>query len=78
MYKVYEVDSAVCYHGMSLVAAENAIEANKIIDDFIKRDENNVYDSHGYCHVSESDCIEPFHSDVKGIVRYGIYYGGAY
>lgn len=76
MYKVYEIDHMCCYKGISLIAAEDAVEANKIIDDFIKSDENNVYDSRGYCHVKESDCIQPFHSDIKGIIRYGIYYTG--
>lgn len=34
MYKVYKVEPRRYYHGMSLVAAESAVEANSIITEF--------------------------------------------
>ena len=40
MYKVYKVEPQMYYHGISLVAAESAVEANSIIADF-KRDDTN-------------------------------------
>ena len=49
MYKVYKVEPQMHYHGMSLVAAESAVEANSIIADFKKDDTNNWNDSFGYC-----------------------------
>ena len=76
MYKVYKVESQTHYHGMSLVAAVNAIEANSIIADFKRDDTNNWDDSWGYCEVNESDAIEGVLSERKGIVLYGIYYYG--
>lgn len=76
MYKVYKINSACYYHGMGLVAAESAIEANKLIDNFIASDPNNIYDSWGYEHVDEWDCIEPLQSEEKGIVFREIYYNG--
>ena len=42
MYKVYKVEPRMYYHGMSLVAAENAEEANSIIADFKKDDTNKM------------------------------------
>ena len=47
MYKVYKVEPQMYYHGMSLVAAESAVEANSIIADFKKDDTNNWNDSWG-------------------------------
>ena len=76
MYKVYKVEPQMHYHGMSLVAAVNAIEANSIIADFKKDDTNNWNDSWGYCEVDENDAIEGLLSERKGIVLYGIYYYG--
>ena len=76
MYKVYKVEPRMYYHGMSLVAAVNAVEANSIIADFKKDDTNNWNDSWGYCEVDESDAIEGVLSECKGIVLYGIYYHG--
>ena len=38
MYKVYKVEPQIYYHGMSLVAANTAEEANAIIADFISTD----------------------------------------
>ena len=76
-YKVYEVEPRLsCYHGMSLVAAESAVEANHIIQDFVKSDPKNLYDSWGYGRVSEYDLIEGVYSENKGIVHMGIYYYG--
>ena len=76
MYKVYKVELQMHYHGMSLVAAVNAVEANSIITDFKRDDTNNWNDSWGYCEVDEGDAIEGVFSERKGIVLYGIYYYG--
>ena len=76
MYKVYKVEPQMHYHGMSLVAAVNAEEANLIIADFKRDDTNNWNDSWGYCEVDESDMIKDVLSERKGIVLYGIYYYG--
>lgn len=76
MYKVYKVEPQMYYHGMSLVAAESAVEANSIIADFKKDDTNNWNDSWGYCEVGEGDAIEGLLSENKGIVFRGIYYYG--
>ena len=76
MYKVYKVEAQMYYHGMSLVAAVNAVEANSIITDFKRDDTNNWNDSWGYCEVDESDIIEGVFSERKGIVLRGIYYYG--
>lgn len=76
MYKVYKVEPQMYYHGMSLVAADSAVEANSIIADFKRDDTNNWHDSWGYCEVDESDAIEGLLSERKGIVLYGIYYYG--
>ena len=76
MYKVYKVEPRMYYHGISLVAANSAVEANSIIADFKKNDTNNWNDSWGYCEVDESDAIEGLLSECKGIVLYGIYYYG--
>lgn len=79
-YNVYKIDTggryASCYSGMSLVAAENADEANKIISKEIKEDVNNANDMWGYGMVDEYDIVENVYSNVKGIVLYGIYYRG--
>ena len=79
-YNVYQIGTggkyARCYRGMSLVAAENEDEANKIISQEIKEDINNDHDMWGYGMVNESDIVENVYSDVKGIVLYGIYYYG--
>ena len=76
MYKVYKVEPQIYYHGISLVAANSAVEANSIITDFKKNDTNNWNDSWGYCEVDENDAIEGLLSERKGIVLYGIYYYG--
>ena len=76
MYKVYKVEPQMYYHGISLVAANSAVEANSIIADFKKNDTHNWNDSWGYCEVDESDMIEGLLSERKGIVLYGIYYYG--
>ena len=75
-YKVYIIDSDACYGGKSLVAAESAEEANKIIDTFVHSDSHNHADSWGYCHVDEYDAIEEVYAKQKGILYYGIYYTG--
>ena len=76
MYKVYKDEHQMYYQGMSLVAADNAVDANSIIADFKRDDTNNWNDSWGYCEVDESDAIEGLLSERKGIVLYGIYYYG--
>ena len=76
MYKVYKVEPQMHYHGMSLVAADSAEEANLFISDFKRYDTNNWSDSWGYCKVDEDDAIEGLLSENKGIVLHGIYYYG--
>ena len=75
-YKVYVIDSRAYYAGKSLVAAESAEEANKIIDAFIKDDPHNYADSWGYYHVDEYEAVEGVYSEQKGIIYRGIYYTG--
>jgi hypothetical protein len=75
-YKVYIIDSDAYYHGKALVAAESADEANKFIDDFVHNDPHNHGDSWGYCHVDEGDAVEDVYAERKGILYYGIHYGG--
>ena len=79
-YNVYKIETggryANCYRGMSLVAADNVDEANEIICNEIKKDTNNAMDTWGYGKVTEYDLIKNLHSEVKGIVLYGIYYYG--
>ena len=76
MYKVYKVLPQMYYHGMSLVAADSAVEANSFIADFKRDDTNNWNDSWGYCEVDEGDSIEGLLAENKGIVLHGIYYYG--
>lgn len=76
MYKVYKIDSEIYYRGISLVAADNAKEANTIIDDYKKIDKNNSGDSWGYCRVDENDVIDGIFAEEKGIVYFGIRYSG--
>lgn len=74
-YKIYEIYPHQNYIGYSLVAANNANEAKKIIKNFQKFDENNIYDSLGYdTLIEESDVIKHLLSDKKGIIYYGIHY----
>ena len=76
-YKVYEVTPRLgCYQGMSLVAANSAEDANRIIDKFIKDDPHNQMDSWGYSKVNEYDVIEGIYSEIEGIVHMGIFYYG--
>ena len=79
-YKVYSVNPGGryerCYRGTSLVAADNAEEANQIIEDKIREDKDNRNDMWGYGEVDEDCVIENVYSEVKGIVHYGIYYYG--
>ncbi len=76
-YNVYEIQPRLgCYHGLSLVAAESAEEANRIIKEFIKSDPKNHMDSWGYSQVSEYSLIEGLYSEKEGIVHMGIYYYG--
>ena len=75
-YNIYVIDSEAYYGGKSLVGAESADEANKIIDAFIHNDPHNHGDSWGYSHVDEDDAVEGVYSEQKGILYYGIYYTG--
>lgn len=75
-YKVYVIDSDAHYIGKSIVAAESAQEANKIIDAFVHDDPHNHSDSWGYCHVEEYDALEDIYAERKGILYYGISYTG--
>lgn len=75
-YKVYMIDSNAYYAGKSVVAAESAQEANKIIDTFVHEDSHNRSDSWGYCHVEEGDALEDVYAERKGIIYYGIHYTG--
>lgn len=79
-YNVYQIAPggkyARCYRGMSLVAAKNVEEANKIISEEIKEDTHNDKNMWGYGEVNECDIVENVYSNVKGIVLYGIYYYG--
>ena len=70
-YKVYVIDSKGYYAGKSLVAAECAEEANKIIDAFVKDDPHNHADSWGYCHVDEYEVIENIYSEQQGFCPAG-------
>ena len=63
MHKVYLVEPKYSYDGKGLVAADSAVQANEIIDDFIRLDNSNVLDSWGYNHVGECDCVEHLYSD---------------
>lgn len=74
MYKVYEIQSKKHYIGTSLVAANNAEEANKIIDEFKKRDKDNKDNSYGYEYVTEDYVIHDIFASNKGIIYYGIIY----
>jgi hypothetical protein len=75
-YKIYEVRSSACYSGTSLVAAENAKEANKFIQQFKDRDLDNSCDSWGYDFIEEYDAIEDLFAERKGFITYGIRYSG--
>lgn len=76
MYKVYKVNSKTYYKGLSLVAANNADDANRIIKRFQEEDPSNKYDSWGYEIVTELDVIDDVFSERYGIVLAGIYYYG--
>ena len=76
MHKVYLVEPKYSYDGKGLVAADSAVQANEIIDDFIRQDNSNVLDSWGYNHVGKCDCVEHLYSDEIGIILYGIHYTG--
>lgn len=76
MYNVYVIHSAGCYDGVSFVAAENAKEANKFIQDRIKNDSANITDSWGYCLVDEDDMLDDVFATEKGFVFSGIHYRG--
>lgn len=74
MYKVYLVNPNIDYAGFALVAAEDATNANKIIEDFKTFDDDNTYDSYGYCFVDDDDLIEELSSNIKGFILQKIYY----
>ena len=74
-FNVYRISSTSDYHGYSLVAAENASQANIFIEAFKQSDPNNAYDSMGYNFVDESDRISNIYSDITGFIVHEIYYG---
>ena len=74
MYKVYQVSCKMYYSGYSLVAANSAEEANKMIEAFKESDSTNFYDSYGHGSVDESDVIESLYADHDGFILHGIYY----
>ena len=77
MYKVYVIDSEVCYTGYALVASENAEMATKEIEIFKRIDKDNAMDSKGYNSiVSEDDALEGVFSKNSGIIFHGIRYTG--
>lgn len=76
MYKVYVCRSGCYYGGISLIAANNAVEANRKIDLFKQVDEGNKCDSWGYTSVDEDDILEGVYSENNGIIYHGIYYTG--
>ena len=76
MYRVYKIDSGVCYHGISLVAADNKDEANDMIKKLKESDSNNTMDSWGYELVEEDDVIDGLYAEEKGFVYFGITYFG--
>lgn len=77
MYKVYVIDSKMCYTGYALVAAENAEMAIKEIEIFKKADKDNFRDSKGYySNASEDDALEGVFSENSGIIFHGIRYTG--
>lgn len=74
-FKVYTSYAKKHYVGSSLIAAESAEEANKIIDQEIANDPKNASDSWGLSKVSESDHFDNF-SNEKGLIEHGIHYYG--
>lgn len=73
---VYEVSSGCHYSGFALIAAENAKEANKFIQEFKDEDKDNYYNSYGYEFVEEYDVIEDVFAERKGFITHGIRYSG--
>ena len=75
-YNIYEVSSGCHYSGFALIAAENAAEANKLIQKFKDEDKDNFYNSYGYELVEEYDEIEGIFAERKGFITHGIRYSG--
>ena len=73
-FNVYRISSTSDYRGYSLVAAENASQANIFTEAFKQSDPNNAYDSMGYNFVDESDRISNIYSSITGFIMHGIYY----
>lgn len=74
MYKVYRINPDNDYVGFALVAAEDVTNANEIIQDFKTFDDDNTYNSYGYCFVDDDDLIEGLSSNIKGFILEEIYY----
>lgn len=74
LYKVYKILCKMYYSGYSLIAANSAEEANKMIEAFKESDPSNLYDSFGYRLVDEGDVIESLRADHDGFILHGIYY----
>ena len=75
-YNVYQVPSGIYYRGLSLIAAEDAIQANKFIKEFKESDPKNISSSWGYDYISENYKLDDIYSDKTGILYKGIYYSG--
>lgn len=75
-YGVYKCNSLMHYEGYSLIGADSAKQARKIVSEFQKQDEKNEYDSWGYGTVEEDDLIEGIWSESEGIIHMGIHYVG--
>ena len=75
-YKVYVMTPGVCYGGFALIAAENAKEANEMIQRRRNVDLNNECNSWGFTSVEEYDALDSVFSEEEGIVYNGVYYTG--
>lgn len=76
-YNLYLVDPSMgCYYGTAIISAKDAEDANQIINDFKNRDKDNSMNSRGYSNVSEGNIIEDAFGTERGILVYGIHYGG--
>ena len=76
-FPVYKIEpNQNCYCGTALIVAESVDQANNFIDDFIRSDRYNKYDSWGYGYVIEDNRIDCLFSTVTGILDYGIWYKG--
>ena len=73
-YNVYQIPSGINYGGLSLVAAESAIQANKFIREFKESDIKNINNSFGYDYITENYKLDNIYADKAGIIYKGIYH----